>query len=287
MPDHVDPAKAIADAYGAYAIAGRPYRGALPSELAPWHLYIPDGGHSILIVTAQGQGTQDAVAAPVKAVLRAGWTITPEGYVLCELPIDPVLGLITEPADSEFDADKPDSSPQLYKYAVGELYNPGKTRWPDGACQWKLSDQGVEMVLFFGAPTNVEINAVKKGDARFALLAGEHALILAHRFDPLPWSDTPWQACRQTDAPTGLPLVGPDGHLLVSVTLVDANTGIIKAIRGTTWPARFVEALRAAMGTQARNRSTEIQGATEIDAWYRRYSTTTELVRAADINTRA
>ncbi|MDQ4104910.1 MAG: hypothetical protein M3186_14795, partial [Actinomycetota bacterium] len=251
---------------------------------APWHCYIPDSGHSIVIVTAQDQHT---VAAPVKAVLRAGWTITPEGYVLCDLPYDPELGLITEPDDDEFDADKPDRSPQQYRYAVGEPYKPSKTRWPDGVCQWRLSDQGVEMVMFFAAPTDVEINAVKKGDARFALLAGEHALILAHRFDPLPWSDTPWQVCRQTDMPTGVPLVGPDGHLLVTVILVDSNNGIIKAIRGTTWPARFVEAVRAAIRKQALNKSTDAQGAAEINAWYTRYPSTTELVRAADINTRA
>ncbi|WP_433678724.1 hypothetical protein [Nocardia sp. CA-119907] len=136
------------------------------------------------------------------------------------------------------------------------------------------------------APTDTEVIAVKKGATRFALLAGQHALILAHRFDPMPWSDAPWQVVRQTNATAGLPLIGADGRLRVTVFLVDANTGIIAAIRGTTWTARFVEAVRAAIRTQSLNHSTEAQGAAEINAWYQRYPTSDKLVAAADINTR-
>ncbi len=87
----------------------------------------------------------------------------------------------------------------LRRYTVGELYNPSRTSWPDGVCQWRLSPNGVELVLFYGSPTSDEVHAIGKGKTRFGLLAGEHSLILAHKFGPLPWSDTPWQACRQTD----------------------------------------------------------------------------------------
>jgi len=284
VTDRVDPATVIADTCGAYMVPGRRYPRPLPPELEPWYLYIADGGHSVLIAVDGTPGSE--VPAPVKAVLRAGWTLTPAGYVHCELPYDPKLGLITDPDDVEYD-DEPDSAAagkQLYKYKVGELYSSNRTQWPDGGMRWTLSEDGVSLVLFFAAPTDVEVTAVRTGAARFALLAGEHALILAHRFTPLRWSDSPWQAVRQTNATAGLALVGPDGRLIVTVYLVDANTGITAAIRVTTWSARFVEAVRTAIRTQSLNRSTEAQGATEIDAWYRRYSTTDQLVAAANLN---
>ncbi|WP_433635598.1 hypothetical protein [Nocardia sp. CA-120079] len=287
MPDHVDPATVIAATYGAYAIPGRRYPATLPPELEPWYLYTGDGGHSILI-TLGGEGEE--VAAPVKAVLRTGWTITTKGYVRCDLPYDPNLGLVTDPDDDEYDdttqATDTTSAAPPHRYAVGELYHPNHTRYPDGAIHWELSERGATMVMFMAAPTDTEVMAVRKGAAQFALLAGQHALILAHQFDPMPWSDTPWQVVRQTNATAGLPLIGAHGHLMVTVFLVDANTGIIAAIRGTTWTARFVEAVRAAIRTQSLNHSTEAQGAAEITTWYQRYPTTDKLVAAADIKTR-
>ncbi|MFJ8966710.1 hypothetical protein ACIRG5_45675 [Lentzea sp. NPDC102401] len=230
--------------------------------------------------------SQHTVPAPVKSVLRAGWTVREDGYVVTALPYDPQLGLVTEPGDDEFDADTVTDT-ELHTYAVGKPYHPNKTSWPDGLMQWRLTDTGVSLLLFLGSPTTSEITAVRTGRAQFALIAGQHALLLAHRFEPgLPWSDAPWQACRQ-DVPVGLPLVGETGHLLVAVMLVDAHTGIVQAIRQTTWSARFAEAVRAAMRTQTLNRSTDAQGATEIDTWYRRYTTTQDLVRHADLTTKS
>ncbi|WP_329492471.1 hypothetical protein OG618_37490 (plasmid) [Kitasatospora sp. NBC_01246] len=96
-------------------ITGRPYPGTLPDELAPWHCYTADGGHSLLVmldpmnrgerVTAGHEATTLSgvfVPAPVKAVLRAGWRIQ-DGYVHTPLRYDSTLGLLTNPEDDEFD----------------------------------------------------------------------------------------------------------------------------------------------------------------------------------------
>lgn len=293
MPDRVDPAQVIASTHGAYVVAGRTYPRPLPPELAPWHCYTADGGHSLVVLLAAHAGDYDkpgadigqhTVPAPVKSVLRAGWTVRADGFLVTDLPYDERIGLVTDPDDDELDADTPAGTEQ-HTYAVDKPYNPRKTTWPDGLMQWRLTETGVMLVLFLGAPTAREIEAVKSSPAQFALVAGQHALLLAHRFEPgLPWSDAPWQACRQ-DAPVGLPPIGQTGHLRVSVLLVDANTGIVKAIRQTSWPARFVEAVRAAMRTQALNRSTDAQGQAEIAGWYRRYRDSEELVGGADLTT--
>ncbi|MEU9354954.1 hypothetical protein AB0D65_29165 [Streptomyces griseoloalbus] len=92
----------------------RPYPGELPAELAPWHCYTKDGGHSLLVLLApveEGFKTsaggpariEDAcVPVPVKAVLRAGWRVGDDGYVRTAVPYDPDLGVVTDPEDDEF-----------------------------------------------------------------------------------------------------------------------------------------------------------------------------------------
>ncbi|MFB6700272.1 hypothetical protein [Streptomyces rubiginosohelvolus] len=92
----------------------RPYPGELPAELAPWHCYVKDGGHCILVVLEPtGEGarvsaggpapiTDARVPVPVKAVLRAGWRIGEDGYVYAGVRYDPALGVVTDPEDDEF-----------------------------------------------------------------------------------------------------------------------------------------------------------------------------------------
>lgn len=173
-----------------------------------------------------------------------------------------------------------------YARQVGELYNPAVTSWPDERMEWTLSPQGVELLLTYSHPSDAEVDAVRRGPARFALLAGDGALILAHRFEPLPWADTPWQASRQR-LPVGVEAAGDGERLIVSIVLVDAATGVIKAVRVVTWPERFATAMAHAVLRQAQTAAPDEVGAREIEAWYRRYPSTPELVRAADITCRA
>ncbi|MGW5569662.1 hypothetical protein ACWEVD_00555 [Nocardia thailandica] len=285
MNQRYTPETAIPDALEGITLAGRVYPSPLPDELAPWHVYIADCGHSILVTL--GEDLDMAVPAPVKTVLRHGWKVLDNGLIHADLPYDPTLGLLTDPSDDEFAEPAATTVPKIREFAVGKLYHPGVTHWPDEHAEWKLSEDGVQLLLTYASPTEDEVRAVAKGRARFALIAGDHALILAHRFEPLNWSDSPWQATRQIDQTAGLPYLGPGGHLPITVFMIDADTGLIAAIRQTSWNHRFTEAVRKALSTQIRNGSptAAAQGDTEIDAWYRRYPTTDALVAAADITT--
>ncbi|CAM5628467.1 hypothetical protein [Streptomyces griseomycini] len=107
----VDPAEVIVESLGRMAVRGRTYPRPLPDELAPWHCYVLDGGHSILAVLDDGslgdapprQALLDRlVPAPVRAVERAGWRVV-DGFVLSPLPYDPDIDLVVEKEDEEFD----------------------------------------------------------------------------------------------------------------------------------------------------------------------------------------
>lgn len=173
----------------------------------------------------------------------------------------------------------------MHRLERGKLYNPNRTTWPDGALNWTLATTGVELLMTFSRPTSAEVNDVRQGPAQFGLLAGDHALMIAHRFGAQPWADAPWQLSRQEVGgyPAGLTEVGTGQHLLVQIVLVDADTGIIKALRGTTWPEPFVTALRAAIERQRAAGGRDRDGQQEIERWYARFATTPDLVANADL----
>jgi hypothetical protein len=163
---------------------------------------------------------------------------------------------------------------------VGALYHPNKTNWGDDDRQeWCFSPDGVELLLVYPNVSRHEIREVNQGQAQFALLAGDHALMMAHRFGELPWSDAPWQAVRQQQRTSvGLPIA-----VVVITVLVEANTGVVRACRATTWDSVFTAAVRAAIRAQVHNRSTDADGLQEITMWQALYRTSDELVDAADI----
>lgn len=91
-------------------VAGKEYHTPLAPELARWYCYTADGGHSIVILCASMLAAAFApgadtptylVPAPVKSVLRAGYTITND-YVVVDLPYDGEVGLITREGEDEF-----------------------------------------------------------------------------------------------------------------------------------------------------------------------------------------
>lgn len=102
MAELVDPAEVIAATYDSYMLRNRQYPKPLPEDLACWHLFVIDGGHSVLITLSPTGEEGYEVAAPVKTVLRHGWTVLPDGRIHADLPYDPHLGLRTEPGDDEF-----------------------------------------------------------------------------------------------------------------------------------------------------------------------------------------
>lgn len=106
MNQALDPAAIMAEAFDTAMIhTGRAYRESLPEDLEPWHCYIVDSGHCIAIVPQSVTQVPDPgylCPAPVKAVLRAGWEMV-DGFVVCDLPYDPDLGLVVDDADTDFE----------------------------------------------------------------------------------------------------------------------------------------------------------------------------------------
>ncbi|MFF7216830.1 hypothetical protein ACFZAU_41020 [Streptomyces sp. NPDC008238] len=95
-------------------VEDRPYPQPLPQQVADWHVYRRDLGHSVAVmvppfgepemVPTSGLDvpvTGNIVFAPVKSVLRAGWQIK-NGFLHSRLRYEPKVGLLTDPDDDEF-----------------------------------------------------------------------------------------------------------------------------------------------------------------------------------------
>ncbi|MCK2240069.1 MULTISPECIES: hypothetical protein [unclassified Crossiella] len=286
MSQKVDPAAVINQVYGKYAAAGHRYHSELPPELAPWYCYMPDSGHNVVVLLASDYQERAGapasaldgrtVPAPVRAVLRAGWTVSPEGFIVCDLPYDPILGLTTDPADDEFAGSQP-APEQLHVLAVGHLYHPNKKSWPE-TTQVTLSEQGVEILLFLKRPNDREINDVRTGVANFLLMAADEVLLLGWQLGASLWQDGTWEAARQTNRTAGLPETGTAGGVSVRIVLVDAATGLVEAIRLTPWTPAFTAEVRQAIARQLRTGGNPSKAQSTCQKWYYTYPDTASMV---------
>ena len=90
----VDPAQIITEQR--LPTLGRAYPRPLEPELEPWHVYITDSGHSILVAVAsqipedeqEGDVRDYLVPAPVRMVQRVGWRRNTSGFLIAEVPYD-------------------------------------------------------------------------------------------------------------------------------------------------------------------------------------------------------
>lgn len=156
---------------------------------------------------------------------------------------------------------------ELHRVAVGELYNPRRTSWPETP-YLSLGAHGAELVLFYARPTPEEIAAARTGAASFAWLDGGDSLggMLAYVVEPgLPWSLAPYHAAREQPGRDGD--VGPDGKgMQLQLVLVCAATGVTKAIRVMPVPAAAADQIRATVRAQ---QAADFDAAAH-DAWVQR-----------------
>lgn len=172
----------------------------------------------------------------------------------------------------------------LYAAGVGDLYLP-----PSPLIQglrWIITPEGVECGVYHDQITGQILDGFHQERTEFALVSGDHALILAARFGRvIDWWDGSWQAALQHGhLPVGIAEPQPDMHLPVKLILVDSATGAIAGMRIVTWPYRFHQAVYKAILVQLELPSSIEAGMREVQTWIDRYTDPVELVtRRAEV----
>lgn len=180
----------------------------------------------------------------------------------------------------------------MHMYVTGQLYHPNRTSWPE-AVEYNYREGGHALRLFFTSPDPGEVEGAAVGTAEFALLVERDALFLLFQFgggEPgvgLPWADASYNWWLNPPEMRTLPNPEPDSEerALLSVFLIDAATGILRAQRALTFSSEFTRALHAAIRKQSR---TAWEGPAAygkaLDRLYRRYPDPTALLAAASVH---
>lgn len=168
----------------------------------------------------------------------------------------------------------------MHQIAVGQLYLPDRTSYPEG-CEYNFSDNGHELRLFFNSPTKGEIHEIRKGRDQFKLLFYRGSVVfLLYKFGSMPWSDAPYSWWRVPEGRRTIPQPVADGEgALLTITLIDASTGIVQAIRAIALPTDLSRQLHRAIAAQLENPVLAGRYDADVDAAYRQFPDTEAMVR--------
>ena len=140
----------------------------------------------------------------------------------------------------------------MHLYVVGKPYNPSRRQWEERYV-YQYRQGGHELLIFLKSPTKEEVKAVESGTPEFALFVQQPTIWFLSRFAPgLTWSDTPysWHLVLGDEKQIPQEFEREGQRMLLSVLLIDADTGILRAMRAVSLSPDFSRALHAAIQTQ-------------------------------------
>ena len=139
--------------------------------------------------------------------------------------------------------------------AIGKPLFEGRNELPE-AIEYNYQSGDHTLLLSMKNLHRREIEAVRESEAEFGLYCENGIVFLLYRFgDALPWSDSAfsWWNVAEEDRQIPAPPKNPAERILLKIILVEAATGIVKAIRVTTLSPAFTEKLHEAIRRQARD----------------------------------
>lgn len=148
----------------------------------------------------------------------------------------------------------------LHRHEVGRLFRPGRASWPEQLtyeCTRFPDSPAPEhnLFMFLAAPTAHERRAARKTPVQLAVYAppeSPHLVNVLLRIRGLySWSDAPYSWHLKSPASRHETFCSPGGRLM-HLTLVDAATGIVQALRVASMPRPLVEELEGAIDLQRR-----------------------------------
>lgn len=137
--------------------------------------------------------------------------------------------------------------------AIGKPLFEGRTELPE-AIEYNYQSGDHTLLLSMKNLHPREIRAVREAEAEFGLYCENGIVFLLYRFgEILPWSDSAfsWWNVAEEDRQMPAPQINPAERILLKIILVEAATGIVKAIRVTTFSPAFTEKLHDAIRQQA------------------------------------
>jgi hypothetical protein len=141
----------------------------------------------------------------------------------------------------------------MHKLEVGKPYHPNVSTWPEGG-EYNFRAGQHELLLRFGNLKPEEIRDVAEAVCEFALTVEQGIIFLLYRFGrAIDWSDAPyaWRLVPENQRQLPAPEATGQTRALLNVILIEATTGIVRAIRAVTFSPEMTRALHQAIREQA------------------------------------
>lgn len=135
---------------------------------------------------------------------------------------------------------------------VGQPYIAGRTGLPEHA-GYSYAADGHVLSIFIRSPNRRKMDAIRRGKDQFALVIGPDIFFLLYRFGKaIGWSAAPYWGIIIPNDERAVPAMDwPEGGTVLRVVLVDAATGLVRALRSVALPPHFVCDLHTAIRRQA------------------------------------
>ncbi len=137
--------------------------------------------------------------------------------------------------------------------ALGKPLFEGRKELPE-AIEYNYQAGDHTLLLSMKSLHPKEIEAVREETSEFGLYCENGIIFLLYRFgETLPWSDSAFSWWNVATEDRRLPALreNPGERILLKIILVEAMSGIVKAIRVTTFSPEFTEKLHEAIRRQA------------------------------------
>lgn len=177
----------------------------------------------------------------------------------------------------------------IWRLAVGEPFAPGVTYVGVERFEYRYTNGTHLLQYIMGGITEREINAFKHGVMHVGLYArGDSAFFLFRIQDLYDWSDQAFSINALPEDAREIPNAGPGANKIVlSMVLVDADSGLVRALRAVTYSAHMSELFERLLRRQVLNNLTAEQHQLNVEATYRQFPHSRDLVRSALVVERA
>ncbi|MZK49025.1 hypothetical protein [Clostridium beijerinckii] len=166
----------------------------------------------------------------------------------------------------------------LNKLEIGELFNEGVTKYKEGIV-FDIDDNGCNLIIRFNSPSNNEVKAIKQGSLKCGYYTEKEAIFMLFKFDGIEWMDAPYSV-ELSKKLTKIHEINDGQGLALNIYLIDADTGILKAMRLIGLPTAFSRKIKVIV---ERQRSMPFENYYQtINAVYMKYPTK-KLVDYADV----
>lgn len=136
------------------------------------------------------------------------------------------------------------------EFHVGTLFQEGVTRYKDGV-KFDVDDNGTALYIFIHDPEKHEIENIRVGKLDIGLYVEDEVIFLAFKFFHMATMDSPYTV-KLSNGLSVLPEIKDGEGLSLMIFLVDASTGILRAMRVIGLTTKFSRSLKAAIEHQAK-----------------------------------